>query len=497
MAFSPETYAILLKKIKAFLTGIGDVKAIPPNQLEFTNVNTNSKFIVTLPMNMTQDQLDWIIKMWDKVVINDTTNDLEYLGVPINNIVFDSKVNFDNNEKKLYVDTDKNIVYRYNGTTYIQVGGMNKEVIEVVDTLKANPTIDDLDSYCITRTNNKIYRCIYDVDTSKYIWSLTASDVPPSIELLDTLPLESTLTIDDVGRYVLSKDTDEIFKCIEDPNNLGTYIWKNINPKKEVIEVIDDISTITPSVDTVGKVYFDKKDNNLYKGTEDLTDPSNPVYDFENVSSKGIQIVDDYSLLPVVTEDTICYCKADYVDTSVTPNVEYKSGFYLWDNTASVWTLISSETKERYPEWVSGKDYKVDDTFSHDGLYYQVIKDFTSSVTFEDDEDNFIHCYEKYFALTKAQFQYLESVGKINPNSNELYTIVDADDVQDRYSEEFTVASTDWNVQHSLGEQYPSKVYVFDDNGEEIFLPTIEFYSMNLLIVHFDVPVSGKVIVIK
>lgn len=495
MAFSPETYAILLKKNKAFLTGIGDVKAIPPNQLEFTNVNTNSKFIVTLPMNMTQDQLDWIIKMWDKVVINDTTNDLEYLGVPINNIVFDSKVNFDNNEKKLYVDTDKNIVYRYNGTTYVQVGGMNKEVIEVVDTLKSNPTIDDLDSYCITRTNNKIYRCIYDVNTSKYVWSLTASDVPPSIELLDTLPLESTLTIDDFGRYVLSKDTDEIFKCIEAPDNLGTYIWKNINPKKDVIEVIDDISTITPSADTVGKVYFDKKDNNLYKGVEDLTVPSNPVYDFENVSSKGIQIVDDYSLLPVVIEDTICYCKTDYVDTSVTPNVEHKSGFYLWDNTASVWTLISSETKERYPEFIPSHNYVIGDTFRDGDTKYEVIKDFTSGATVADNDDSVMEVVETYYYLTKEKKADLETRGLVKESN--IYIISNADDVQDRYSEEFTVASTDWNVQHSLGEQYPSKVYVFDDNGEEIFLPTIEFYSNNLLIVHFDIPVSGKVIVIK
>ena len=496
MAFSAETYAILLKKIKASLSGIGNVEAVPPNKLKFTNLNNGSTWTITLPMNMTQQQLDWIIKMWDKVVINDTTNDLEYLGVPINNIMFDVKANFDNNEKKLYVDTNKNIVYRYNGVTYVQVGGMNKEVIEVVDTLKPNPTIDDLDSYCITRTNNKIYRCIYDVDTSKYVWSLTASDTPPTIELLDTLPLESTLTIDDVGRYVLSKDTDEIFKCIEDPDNLGTYIWKNINPKKEIIEVIDDISTITPSADTVNKVYFSKADNNLYKGTEDLTDPSNPVYDFENVSSKGITIVDSYNLLPVVTEDTICYCKSDYTDISVTPNVTYKGGFYLWDNTANVWTLISSETKERYPEFIpNGHNYKIYDTFRDGDTKYEVIKDFTSGVTVADNDDSVMEVVETYYYLTKEKKADLDARGLVKESS--IYIISNADDVQDRYSEEFTTSSTDWNVQHNLGEQYPSKVYIYDDNGEEIILPNIEYYSMNLLIVHFDIPVSGKVIVIK
>lgn len=492
MAFSAETYAILLKKIKASLSGIGNVEAVPPNKLKFTNVNDGSTFTITLPMNITQDQIDWIASLWDKLVINDTTNDLEYLGVPINNIVFDSKVNFDNNEKKLYVDTDKNIIYRYNGTTYVQVGGMNKEVIEVVDTLKANPTIDDLDSYCITRTNNKIYRCIYDVNTSKYVWSLTASDVPPSIELLDTLPLESTLTIDDFGRYVLSKDTDEIFKCIEAPDNLGTYIWKNINPKKDVIEVIDDISTITPSADTVGKVYFDKKDNNLYKGTEDLTDPGNTVYDFENVSSKGIQIVDDYSLLPVVTEDTICYCKTDYTDTSVTPNVEYKSGFYLWDNTASVWTLISSETKERYPEFIPSHDYVIGDTFKDGDTKYEVIKDFTSGATVSDNDDSVMEVVETYYYLTKEKKADLEARGLVKESN--IYIISNADDVPTKYELDFTNETT-INLQHNLHEKYPNILLL--DQDENVLLCDIEYYSENLSIVHSEVAISGKAIVKK
>lgn len=87
MAFSAETYAILLKKIKAFLSGIGDVKAIPPNKLEFTNINTNNKFIVTLPMNMTQDELDWLQIMAVNLLENPDTGKLEYKGIPIESTI--------------------------------------------------------------------------------------------------------------------------------------------------------------------------------------------------------------------------------------------------------------------------------------------------------------------------------------------------------------------------------------------------------------------------
>lgn len=116
-------YGLLSKRIKSFLTGIGSVEPVPPNKLKFTNKLDNSQFTVTLPMNMTQQQLDWIIKMFDKVVINDTTGDVEYNGIPLNNIVFDTKSNFDGNPNKLYCDITENKLYRYNGSSYVVIGG--------------------------------------------------------------------------------------------------------------------------------------------------------------------------------------------------------------------------------------------------------------------------------------------------------------------------------------------------------------------------------------
>ena len=117
------TYGLLSKRITSSLTGIGSVTPVPPNKLKFTNKKDGTDFTITLPMNMTQAQLDWLVKMFDKVVINDTTNDLEYNGIPLNNIVFGTVTDFDGNMQKLYCNISENKLYRYNGSSYVAVGG--------------------------------------------------------------------------------------------------------------------------------------------------------------------------------------------------------------------------------------------------------------------------------------------------------------------------------------------------------------------------------------
>ena len=62
----------------------------------------------------------------------------------------------------------------------------------------------------------------------------------------------------------------------------------------------------------------------------------------------GVEIVNNYSLLPTVTEDTICYCIEDYIDTIVTPNVTHEKGFYLYHNNGvspAEWKLIGGQAK--------------------------------------------------------------------------------------------------------------------------------------------------------
>ena len=64
-------------------------------------------------------------------------------------------------------------------------------------------------------------------------------------------------------------------------------------------------------------------------------------------SEKGIEIFNNYSLLPTVEEDTICYCLDDYVDTTANPNITYKKGFYLWHDDGinpTKWKLLSDNS---------------------------------------------------------------------------------------------------------------------------------------------------------
>ena len=58
-------------------------------------------------------------------------------------------------------------------------------------------------------------------------------------------------------------------------------------------------------------------------------------------------IVADYNSLPkdvdAPTINKLFYTKADYIDTTVEPNVEYKSGFYLYDLDNAQYVKVSSE----------------------------------------------------------------------------------------------------------------------------------------------------------
>lgn len=429
--------------VNANLSGITNVTFDNTTREFVFTKSDGGKFRVTIPNQLTVDELAWVQSLQPHVEVNPITDDLEYKSQVLNNIVVKAdKTDFGTgSDQKLYIETSTNKLYRWNSTT------------------------------------------------SKYkTFAIDLEDIN-SIKIVTTLP---TATSDDEDKVVFNLDDNKLYRCIEDMVTPNTYIWEEVLKDKDVIEVIDDISTITPSADTVGKVYFDKKDNNLYKGVEDLTVPSNPVYDFENVSSKGIQIVEDYSLLPVVTEDTICYCKTDYTDTSVTPNVEYKSGFYLWDNTASGWTLISSETKERYPEFIPSHDYVIGDTFKDGDTKYEVIKDFTSGATVADNDDSVMEVVETYYYLTKEKKADLEARGLVKESN--IYIISNADDVPTKYELDFTNETT-INLQHNLHEKYPNILLL--DQDENVLLCDIEYYSENLSIVHSEVAISGKAIVKK
>ena len=178
-----------------------------------------------------------------------------------------------------------------------------------------------------------------------------------------------------------------------------------------------------------------------------------PLYE-----EKGIEILEDYSKLPVSTEYSIKYCINDYIDTSVTPNKKYPKGFYLYDKILNAWietnTSISNEFK--FELWTPSAAHLKDKYYVYDYKLYKCVNSDTDS-TFNNDNYELI-------------------IG----NKNFEITFTDKKDIP---------------VQHNLNCKAPM-VKIFDDNNAEIELD-IEYYSDNLLILHSEIDVSGKVIVTK
>ena len=139
-------------------------------------------------------------------------------------------------------------------------------------------------------------------------------------------------------------------------------------------------------------------------------------------------VTNDYSTLPTVTKDTIIYCKNDYIDTNVTPNVNYKKGFYLYDVNISAWELIDINAKDKYPLWETGVEYSEEDLVTYNKIKYRCIVSHTSGVTFEENKDNWIYVLEEYYVLTQVQYDNLVTNGVITDDTKHLYIVIDAKD---------------------------------------------------------------------
>ena len=106
------------------------------------------------------------------------------------------------------------------------------------------------------------------------------------------------------------------------------------------IEVVKALPT--PSITLVDKVYFLLSDNCFYKCVKDTTS----TYKFQDITSSGMNIYEDYNSLPTVglTKDTICCVKNDYTD--VLSGTVYKAGFYFYDTTTSTWKCLNSTSSD-------------------------------------------------------------------------------------------------------------------------------------------------------
>lgn len=203
----------------------------------------------------------------------------------------------------------------------------------------------------------------------------------------------------------------------------------------EVAQNVAEVLAYDPTVRYIGMAVYCIDEQCLYRFKRTLLDDgtySDGLQDSDFQPEEGnvnVNLVtNDYSTLPTVTKDTIIYCKNDYIDTNVTPNVNYKKGFYLYDTNTLAWELIDINAKDKYPLWETSVEYSEEDLITFNGTKYRCIVSHTSGTTFEENKDNWIYVLEEYYALTQVDYDNLVKNGVITDDTKHLYIVIDAED---------------------------------------------------------------------
>lgn len=203
----------------------------------------------------------------------------------------------------------------------------------------------------------------------------------------------------------------------------------------EVAQNVAEVLAYDPTVRYIGMAVYCIDEQCLYRFKRTLLDDgtySDGLQDADFQPEEGnvnVNLVtNDYSTLPTVNKDTIIYCKNDYIDTNVTPNVNYKKGFYLYDDNISAWELIDINAKDKYPLWETSVEYSEEELVTYNETKYRCIVSHTSGATFEENKDNWIYVVEEYYVLTQVQYDNLVTNGVITDDTKHLYIVIDAED---------------------------------------------------------------------
>ena len=203
----------------------------------------------------------------------------------------------------------------------------------------------------------------------------------------------------------------------------------------EVAQNVAEVLAYDPTVRYIGMAVYCIDEQCLYRFKRTLLDDgtySDGLQDADFQPEEGnvnVNLVtNDYSTLPTVTKDTIIYCKNDYIDTNVTPNVNYEKGFYLYDTNTSAWELIDINAKDKYPLWETSVEYSEEELVTYNKTKYRCIVSHTSGATFEENKDNWIYVLEEYYVLTQVQYDNLVINGVITDDTKHLYIVIDAKD---------------------------------------------------------------------
>ena len=125
-----------------------------------------------------------LVKKLDKGLIPS-----EYLPSYVDDVLeYDSKNDFpkDGETGKIYVDTSTNLTYRWSGSTYIQVGGKDLNVVQNT----GNSTTDVMSQEAVTKEINNIWATINYVAPEISTFTLT----PPPV----SFKLPATYTLNDI-----------------------------------------------------------------------------------------------------------------------------------------------------------------------------------------------------------------------------------------------------------------------------------------------------------
>ena len=203
----------------------------------------------------------------------------------------------------------------------------------------------------------------------------------------------------------------------------------------EVAQNVAEVLAYDPTVRYIGMAVYCIDEQCLYRFKRTLLDDgtySDGLQDADFQPEEGnvnVNLVtNDYSTLPTVNKDTIIYCKNDYIDTNVTPNVNYKKGFYLYDDNISAWELIDINAKDKYPLWETSVEYSEEELVTYNETKYRCIVSHTSGTTFEENKDNWIYVLEEYYVLTQVQYDNLVTNGVITDDTKHLYIVIDVKD---------------------------------------------------------------------
>ena len=203
----------------------------------------------------------------------------------------------------------------------------------------------------------------------------------------------------------------------------------------EVAQNVAEVLAYDPTVRYIGMAVYCIDEQCLYRFKRTLLDDgtySDGLQDADFQPEEGnvnVNLVtNDYSTLPTVNKDTIIYCKNDYIDTNVTPNVNYKKGFYLYDDNISAWELIDINAKDKYPLWETSVEYSEEELVTYNETKYRCIVSHTSGATFEENKDNWIYVLEEYYVLTQVQYDNLVTNGVITDDTKHLYIVIDVKD---------------------------------------------------------------------